>query len=112
MSPNGHMYFHHLSPNYSEDFATADPQAQGHFIHEMTHIWQHQAGLLMPLARLPGASYRYHLKPGRPFRAYGLEQQAEMVRHAFMQRFCCLAAPHYAPLEALAALLPFSPWRA
>jgi hypothetical protein len=24
------------------------------------------------------------LKPGKPFRRYGLEQQAEIVRHAFL----------------------------
>jgi hypothetical protein len=34
--------------------------------------------------RHPFCRYRYELKPGQPFDRYGLEQQAEIVRHVFM----------------------------
>jgi len=30
--------------------------------------------------------YGYSLKPGQPFHAYGIEQQAEIVKHAFWLR--------------------------
>ena len=36
--------------------------------------------------RHPFARYRYTLKEGRPFERYGLEQQAEIVRHAFLAK--------------------------
>ena len=34
--------------------------------------------------RHPFCRYRYTLKPGHRFEDYGLEQQAEIVRHAFL----------------------------
>ncbi|MFQ3596535.1 MAG: hypothetical protein SNJ63_10535, partial [Sphingomonadaceae bacterium] len=47
------------------------------------------------------------LAPGRPFRAYGIEQQAEIVRDAYL-----LAEgwklPGRPPLAAYAALIPFA----
>ena len=42
MAPMGHVHFHPDSPNYCEDFAEAPLDAQGLFIHEMTHVWQTQ----------------------------------------------------------------------
>ena len=69
------------------DFARASIASQGLFIHELTHVMQAQAGVLLPLAKLSAlgrAAYRYEIEPGRPFSAYGLEQQAEIVRHAFL----------------------------
>ena len=52
----------------------------------MTHVWQHQKGLFLPLRRLPFARYAYRIEPGKPFERYGIEQQAEIVRHAFLFR--------------------------
>jgi hypothetical protein len=69
------------------DFAHAGMQSQGLLIHELTHVMQAQAGVFLPLAKLGAlgrAAYRYEIKPGRPFSTYGLEQQAEIVRHAFL----------------------------
>ena len=59
---------------------------QGFFIHEMTHVWQAQKGgrFYLPLMRHPFCRYRFDLKPGKPFRRYGLEQQAEIVRARFI----------------------------
>jgi hypothetical protein len=110
MAPNGHIYFAPESPLWSDDFAAEPVAAQGLFIHEMTHVWQAQKGgrWYLPLMRHPFCRYRYTLIPGRPFRRYGIEQQAEIVRHAFLlgRGAAWLEA---LPAEALEALLPFRP---
>src|SRR5690606_21185779 len=43
MAPRGHIHFHPLGENYCEDFAAASLHRQGHFIHEMVHVWPAQA---------------------------------------------------------------------
>jgi hypothetical protein len=110
MAPNGNIHFHPESPLRSDDFGAERLFAQGLFIHEMTHVWQAQKGgrWYLPLMRHPFCRYRYKLVPGRPFRRYGIEQQAEIVRHAFLLRrgAAWLSTP---PLAALESLLPFSP---
>ena len=86
MAPNGHVHFHPHSPHYCDDFACADLELQGLFIHEMTHIWQTQTRgrWYLPLCRPFSRRYDYALKPGWPLERYGIEQQAEIVRHAFL----------------------------
>ena len=86
MAPMGNIYFHPDGGGWSEDFSEEPLSAQGFFIHEMTHVWQAQKGgrFYLPLARHPFCKYRYDFVPGRPFSSYGLEQQAEIVRHIFM----------------------------
>jgi hypothetical protein len=86
MAPNGNIYFHPVAGGWSEDFARETLSRQGYFIHEMTHVWQAQRGgrLFLPLMRHPFCRYRYRLTPGKPFGRYGLEQQAEIVRHRFL----------------------------
>lgn len=88
MAPMGHLHFHPRGESYCDDFAQADLALQGHFIHEMTHVWQAQTrGKLWVVVR--GAidrRYDYALQPGRSLARYGLEQQAEIVRHAFLLR--------------------------
>ncbi len=88
MAPMGHLHFHPASETYCDDFAAADLQLQGHFIHEMTHVWQAQTRgrWHLVLRRYPFCRYAYSLKPGWPLERYGLEQQAEIVRHAFLLR--------------------------
>lgn len=88
MAPSGHLHFHPRSANYCDDFAQADLHLQGHFIHEMTHVWQAQTRgrWYLVLMRHPFCRYGYTLEPGRPLARYGLEQQAEIVRHAFLLR--------------------------
>lgn len=88
MAPMGHLHFHPLSGNYCDDFAAANLSLQGHFIHEMTHVWQAQrkGAWYLVLMRHPFCRYSYSLKPGWPLERYGLEQQAEIVRHAFLLR--------------------------
>jgi len=88
MAPCGHIHFHPDDPNWREDFSQADWALQGLFIHEMTHVWQTARGgrYYLPLMRHPFCRYAYHFQEGRPFLRYGLEQQAELVRHTFLQR--------------------------
>jgi len=61
---------------------------QGLFMHEMTHVWQAQlkGKWYLPLMRHPWCRYDYSLKPGWKLERYGIEQQAEIVRHAFLLR--------------------------
>ena len=86
MAPTGNIHFHPDSPMWSEDFAREGLSLQGLFIHEMTHVWQAQTRgrFYLPLMRHPFCRYGYRLVEGRPFDRYGLEQQAELVRHRFM----------------------------
>jgi hypothetical protein len=88
MAPSGHIHFHPKGNLWCEDFAHEAPHRQGLFIHEMTHVWQAQkrGRLYLVLMRHPFCRYDYALKPGWPLERYGLEQQAEIVRHAFLLR--------------------------
>lgn len=112
MAPCGHIHFHPRGTLWSEDFAGEPLLRQGLFIHEMTHVWQTQqrGKYYLPLMRHPFCRYDYALRPGRPFYRYGLEQQAEIVRHAFLHR-SGYVPPKAPPLDALEPLLPFSPRR-
>jgi hypothetical protein len=86
MAPMGNIYFHPDGNVWSDDFSKEPLGRQGFFIHEMTHVWQAQkAGrYFLVLMRHPFCRYSYALKPGKPFERYGLEQQAEIVAHAFL----------------------------
>ena len=86
MAPTGNIHFHPADPRWSDDFAAESLSLQGLFIHEMTHVWQAQkrGKYYLPLMRNPFCRYGYQLKPGRRFDLYGLEQQAEIVRHRFL----------------------------
>jgi hypothetical protein len=88
MAPMGHLHFHPSAPHYHDDFAAASLPKQAHFIHEMTHVWQAQSlgRWHLVLRRHPWCRYDYALKPGWRLARYGLEQQAEIVRHAFLLR--------------------------
>ena len=108
MAPCGHVHFHPHSPHYCDDFAKADLVLQGLFIHEMTHVWQAQTRgrWYLPLCRPFSRRYDYTLKPGWPLERYGIEQQAEIVRHAFLlsRGVDVIGAP---AANAYAGLLPF-----
>jgi hypothetical protein len=86
MAPDGHLWFHPKSDLFCDDFCDRDLTLQGLFIHEMVHVWQYQSGIFLPLRRHPFCRYDYSLKPGWTLRQYGLEQQAEIVRHIFLLR--------------------------
>ncbi len=107
MAPMGHIYFHPGGGVWSEDFSKEPLGRQGFFIHEMTHVWQTQTkgDWYLILHRHPWARYKYTLKPGRQLEDYGIEQQAEIVRHAFLLRSGVKVAGA-APLEQYLALMP------
>ncbi len=86
MAPRGCIHFHPAGDLYRDDFAAADVGLQGLFLHELTHVWQHQRGMNLLVRRHPFCRYGYSFVPGRPFHRYGIEQQAEIVRHAFLLR--------------------------
>jgi hypothetical protein len=88
MAPIGHIHFHPESETYCDDFSLQPLSRQGFFIHEMTHVWQTQAHgkFYLLFKRMPWARYSYSLKPGWPLARYGVEQQAEIIRHAFLLR--------------------------
>lgn len=88
MAPRGHLHFHPLGDAYCNDFSHAPIFKAGLFIHEMTHVWQTQTRgeWYLLLHRHPLCRYRYSLRPGWPLTRYGIEQQAEIVRHAFLLR--------------------------
>lgn len=84
MAPDGNLWFHPESNLFCEDFCGSSSNIQSLFIHEMVHVWQHQQGVFLPLARHPFCRYDYELQPGKNFAAYGIEQQAEIVSHYFL----------------------------
>lgn len=106
MAPTGHIHFHPHGPHWSTDFAAEGLSPQGLFIHELVHVWQWQQGVFLPVRRHPFCRYDYALKPGLPFRRYGIEQQAEIIRHAFLLREGA-RIPGAPPLAQYRHLLPF-----
>lgn len=106
MAPTGGIWFHPKGPYWRDDFGTAPLKLQALFVHEMTHVWQYQSGIFLPLRRHPFCRYHYSLKPGWPLKRYGLEQQAEIVRHTFLLREG-ETVPGAPPLESYEAILPF-----
>ncbi len=110
MAPMGHIHFHPHGEHYCDDFCDADMVHQGLFIHEMVHVWQAQTRgrWFLVLMRWPLDRYSYALKPGWPLKRYGLEQQAEIVRHYFLLKNGVPVAG--APgIAAYQAILPFRP---
>lgn len=110
MAPCGHLHFHPRGELWSDDFSSEWIGRQGLFIHEMMHVWQAQrrGRFYLPLMRHPFCRYRYEFVPGRRFVDYGLEQQAEIVRHVFLQRngYRPANAPTLAEIEPLLPFLP------
>ena len=88
MAPRGHVHFHPAGHSYCDDFSQVSVIKQGHLIHELTHVWQTQTRgeWYLVLNRHPWCRYDYALKPGQAFSSYGIEQQAEIVKHAFWLR--------------------------
>lgn len=108
MAPCGHLHFHPRTSLYQEDFSQAGLGLQGLFVHEMTHVWQTQnkGRWYLPLMRHPLCRYDYALRPGWTLGRYGIEQQAEIVRHVFLLRsgVNVAGAP---PLDSYRGIIPF-----
>lgn len=110
MAPCGHIHFHPRGNLWSNDFARDIPRQQALFIHEMTHVWQTQerGRFYLPLMRHIFCRYNYAVQPGWPLKRYGLEQQAEIVKHVFILR-SGRTFPGAPPLAQLESILPFKP---
>ena len=108
MAPDGDLWFHPEGGLFCAEFCGSPLHIQGHFIHEMTHVWQAQRSgrWWLPLMRHPFCRYGYDVVPGKPFERYGIEQQAEIVRHTFLLRRG-VAVKGKPGLEAYEGLLPF-----
>ena len=81
----------------------------GVLAHELTHSGQYQAWgpvryfargvaaqlrhLLHETLRIGSNPYHYHVTPGKPFRAYGMEQQAQIVEDRLRGRSSDQAIP-------------------
>ena len=61
------------------------------------------------LMRHPFCRYDYTIKPGWRLERYGLEQQAEIVRHAFQLRQGATVRGAF-PRETYESILPFRPF--
>ncbi len=88
MTPNGNIY----APGslYEPDFSSTEVYLprRAIFIHEMTHVWQHQSGINLIVGGVIeflrqggdyGRAYPYRLVAGRDLLDYGIEQQASIV---------------------------------
>ena len=69
------------------DFTLAALETLAVFVHELTHVWQAQHGVWLPLAKLKAgdtaAAYAYDLEAGPAFGDMNIEQQAMVVEDAF-----------------------------
>jgi hypothetical protein len=69
------------------DFSAAPLPVQAVFVHELTHVWQAQQGIVLLLSKIKAgdgaAAYAYDLTAGTDFTRLNIEQQAMVVQHAF-----------------------------
>lgn len=115
MAPNGHIYFPGTS--YEEDFSnlkSVSTRDRRTFIHEMTHVWQHQhgkavktRGAALGVLSSVGNPYIYKLyisgaKTNRKdLSDYGLEQQAAIVGDYYALRENLKLIPDATNIEKL-----------
>lgn len=95
MAPEG--YIHSRNENYSSDYSQENRGYQAIFIHEMTHIYQHQQGInvLLKGAILQIAHYlsfrrynpyHYEFDENKDFDQYNIEQQGDIAKDIFLQK--------------------------
>ncbi|MDQ2821100.1 MAG: Rhs element Vgr protein [Pseudomonadota bacterium] len=90
MAPNGSIYFHPSC--YLPNYAAADASARHWFMHEMTHVWQHQLGYPVRLrgAIRIGLSYAYELSNSATLADFNMEAQGDVLADYFALKFLCL----------------------
>ncbi len=106
MAPDGDIWFVPGDGLWRADFAAAPAALQQLLVHELTHCWQHQRGLCLPLRRHPFCRYAYRTEAGRPLQRYGIEQQAMIVENAFAARQAGSPDPVLEPILAGAGFAP------
>ncbi|TBW64842.1 PAAR domain-containing protein, partial [Burkholderia thailandensis] len=72
--------------DFVEDFSIVSEEypRRGWFMHEMTHVWQHQRGYAVRWHALTvtirgESAYRYEIEPGQVFSDFNMEQQGNLV---------------------------------
>lgn len=114
MAPDGNIYYHPKDKTYSDDFSKSDILVRGTFLHEMTHVWQHQQRINVRIKALLNRNYKYlPLKQGKSFRSYSIEQQGNIVRdYYFLKTINFRAKGNNTTLKEYEAILPFNEVRA
>ncbi|WP_191922574.1 type IV secretion protein Rhs [Pantoea agglomerans] len=84
MTPNGEMYFR--KETYLKDFSLTSKSNQHFFMHEMTHVWQHQHGMWVRTRGVFSwvSTYKYTIDPGKYLNKYNMEQQAQVIADYFL----------------------------
>jgi hypothetical protein len=92
MTPNGHLYFH--KSRCLLDFSAGSEHARHWFMHEMTHVWQHQLGYPVRLrgAVRIGLRYRYELAMDNTLADYNMEAQGDLLADYFVLKHLGSAA--------------------
>ena len=105
MTPNGSIYFHKSCCLL--DFSTGSESARHWFLHEMSHVWQHQLGYAVRLrgAMRVGLSYSYDLAPGRTLADYNMEAQGDVLADYFALKHLGSSASMRQPQHAGSLLL-------
>ena len=100
MAPNGDIYFH---PNdFVDDFSQLGIGSRTWFVHELTHVWQHQQGVNVTLRGMMNRNYNYSpLNVSRSFSSYGIEAQASIVADYYRVK------SGYSPIQGNASLKDF-----
>ncbi len=96
MTPDGNIYASpktgKLGSAYSTDYSTITTlgqpllYSQSDFIHEMTHVWQHQVGMNVRTRAVFNRNYDYDFATfgTKDFKSYGIEEQAMIVQDFFL----------------------------
>lgn len=103
MAPEGNLYMYGC---YKDNYAAESETWRGHFIHEMTHVWQFQNKILNPIVAAIelnlrhafnyAAAYDYVLDAKKDLMDYNMEQQASIVQDYFVlkREGCCFHTGH------------------
>ena len=103
MAPEGNIWLHPegrlARDGAADDFSKGSREIRAHFVHEMTHVWQHQNGVNLVLEKLLmffryGAlgGYGYRLEPAKPLTAYNIEQQACILADVYLSKISVSAS--------------------
>ncbi len=99
MTPNGEMYLGKDIFNEKKDFSKKDYDDKVWFMHEMTHVWQHQLGYKVRLHGIKtaiaggysaeGDVYKYTSIDLYQYKLpdFNFEQQAEIISHYFGAKY-------------------------
>ncbi|WP_119395837.1 hypothetical protein [Salinibius halmophilus] len=109
IAPNGNIYVHPDSVKFSEDYSSSN--YIGLFVHEMTHVWQHQNGvdLRSPIRFVRSRNYDYlPLDDSKKFSDYNIEQQGDIVRDYYWMKYLKIKTPgNNTELNQYEDIIPF-----